>query len=142
MRILAEHLIAQETRENNASGTESTVTFPASQKLRVSLAALVGNTGFDALLSRALVLASPEMPWLRLVRVKADGALVGPADLGMQVAPEKIAAGRVALLVHLLELLSAFIGETMTVQLMSELWPNLVLTKLRSGSGDENDRKD
>jgi hypothetical protein len=127
MRSIAERLIAYEAKEGISSGTEATTIFPVSLKLRAPLAALLGNTGFDALMSRALMLASPEVAWLRLLQVGADGSLVGPIDLHTQVSPSKIVAGRVALLARLLELLEAFIGKGLTIQMVSELWPTLAL---------------
>jgi hypothetical protein len=136
MRKLAERIIALETRQNKLSGANSSAIFPVAMKLHAPLAALVGNAGFGALLSRSLVLASPQAPWLRMVHVNADASLAGPGDLETRVAPGAIVAGRVALLAQLLDLLKAFIGEDMTIQLMSEIWPNLVLTQSRSGSGD------
>jgi hypothetical protein len=139
MRNLAERLIAHEAKENDSSRTKSPATFPVPEKLRAPLSALVGSTGFGALLSRALVLASPEVPWLRAVHVKADGSLEGPAELEAQVDPEKIVKGRVALLAQLLELLRAFIGENLTMQVMREVWPKLSLNDLYLGNGDGNE---
>ena len=122
MRHLAERLIAHETTENNPSATKTKAMFPVSEKLRASLVALVGTTGFAALLSRALVLASVEVAWLRAVHVKADGALEG---LEGQVDPEKLAQGQVVLFTELLELLEAFIGENLTMQIVRDIWPKL-----------------
>jgi len=39
------------------------------EKLRLNLTVLMGNVGFRALLSRALALASTEVPWLHAMRV-------------------------------------------------------------------------
>ena len=139
MRNLAERLIAHETRENKSSGTKSPAVFPVPERLRSPLAALVGNTGFSALLSRALVLASPEVPWLLALHVKADGSLEGPADLEAQVAPGKIVEGRVALLARLLGLLVALIGENLTMQLIREAWPTLSIKDLHLDFGDGNE---
>ena len=127
MRKLAKQLIAHEARENKSSGTISPAIFPVPEKLRPLLAALVGNAGFRVLLSRALVLARPEVPWLRAVHVKADGSLAGPAKFEAQVDPETIGAGRIAVLAQLLELLRDFIGENLTMQLIREVWPALYL---------------
>jgi len=135
MRGLAERLIAHEASENKSAGGKSPGFFPVSQKLRLPLAALVGNTGFGALMSRALALTRSDVSWLHLIHVTADGALVGPADLDAQVTPGNLDAGRIALLAQLLELLESFVGENMTIQLMSELWPDLRLTKLHSARG-------
>jgi hypothetical protein len=139
MRKLAKRLIAQEAREKKSSGTISRAIFPVPEKLRPLLAALVGNGGFRVLLSRALVLASPEVPWLRAVHVKADGSLAGPAGFEAQVDPEAIVAGRIAVLARLLELLRDFIGENLTMQLIREVWPRLFLNVLSFANGDENE---
>src|SRR5437868_1759344 len=74
MRDFAERLIARET---SASETTVQAACRVGEKLRPPLAALMGNTGFHALLSRALALAQAEIPWLRAVHVKADGSFGG-----------------------------------------------------------------
>jgi len=136
MRQLAKRLIAHEARENKSSGTISPAIFPVPEKLRPLVAALVGNAGFRVLLSRALVLAKPEVPWLRAVHVKADGSLAGPAEFEAQVDPETIVAGRIAVLAQLLELLREFIGENLTMQLIREVWPTLFPNVLSFANGD------
>ena len=139
MRNLAGRLIAHEAKETKSSGAKSTATFPVCEKLRPRLTALVGTTGFNALLSRALALARPEVPWLRAVHVNADGSLKGLSDLDTQVDPAQIIRGRLALLANLLSLLVAFIGEKLTLQLMREVWPKLVLKNVVFASGDEHE---
>jgi hypothetical protein len=134
MRNLAERLIAHETKENRSSTIKTKATFPVSAKLRVPLAALVGTTGFAALLSRALVLASADVAWLRAVHVNPDGSLEELAGLEAQVDPETIVEGRVALLTELLDLLKGFIGENLTMQVVREIWPKLFPDD--DGSGD------
>jgi hypothetical protein len=138
MRKLAKRLITQEARENESSGTISPATCPVPEKLRPLVAALVGNHGFRVLLSRALVLARPEVPWLRAAHVKADGSLAGPAEFEAQVDPETIVAGRIAVLAQLLELLRDFIGENLTTQLIREVWPALFPNVLSFADGDGN----
>ena len=90
----------------------------------------MGNGGFRALLSRALALASAEVPWLSAVHVDGDGALDGLAELEAQVDPGEIAEGRVVLLAQLLGLLVAFIGEDLTLRLTREAWPKLSFNDL------------
>ncbi|HEX9783628.1 MAG TPA: hypothetical protein VGA56_12970 [Opitutaceae bacterium] len=139
MRKLAKRLIAHDARENKSSETISPTTFPVPEKLRPLLAALVGNAGFRALLSRALVLARPEVPWLRAAHVKADGSLTGPAKFEAQIDPETIVAGRIAVLAQLLELLRDFIGGHLTMQLIREAWPALFLKVSSFANGDGNE---
>ena len=98
MRDFAERLIVYETRENKSSETKTQAAFLVGEKLRPQLAALMGNVGFRALISRALALSNAEIPWLRAVHVKADGSFEGLDELGAQVGPDEIFEGRVVLL--------------------------------------------
>jgi hypothetical protein len=137
MRDFAERLVAYETRGNKSSKTTPPVAFLVSEKLRPHLATLMGNVGFSAILSRALVLANAEIPWLRAVHVKADGSFEGLDELGMQVGPAEIFEGRVVLVAQLLGLLVAFIGESLTLRLVREVWPKLPLDSVDFGKGEK-----
>jgi hypothetical protein len=139
MRDFAERLIAYETNSNKSSETKTAVVFLVGEKLRLHLTALMGNVGFRALLSRALVLANAEAPWLYAVHVKADGSFGGLDELGAQVGPEKIAEGSVVLLAQSLGLLVAFIGGSLTLRLVREMWPKIPLNVLDFGNGDKNE---
>src|SRR6202795_153664 len=120
MRDFAERLIAYETRGNESSGTKTPAAFPVCEKLRPRLANLMGNTGFRALLSRALARAEAEVPSLRAMQVKADGSLAGLDELEAQLDPGELAEGSVVLVAQLVELLVAFIGENLTLRLVRE----------------------
>lgn len=139
MRDFAERLIACETRENKSFGTKIPAAFPVCEKLRSHLANLMGNTGFHALLSRALARAEADVPSLRAMQVKADGSLARLDKLGVQASPEELAKGSVVLVAHLLGLLVAFIGEDLTLRLVREVWPKLPLNDLNFGKGDKNE---
>ncbi len=136
MRDFAERLIAYETRQNKSSETKTPAACLVGEKLRPHLATLMGNVGFRELLSRALALANVEVPWLRLVHVKADGSFEGLDELGAQVDPDEIFEGCVVLLAQLLGLLVAFIGEDLTLRLGREVWPKLSLDHFDFGKGD------
>ena len=136
MRSLAERLIAHEARQNKPSKAKTPVACLAIDKLRPQLATLMGNIGFRAMLSRTLALANAEFPWLRAVHVKAEGSLEGLDELGAQLDPDQIVEGCAALLAHLLELLAAFIGETLMLRLLQEVWPNLSVNNLDIAKGD------
>jgi len=131
MRDLAQRLISYEMKGKRSSKTQSPAVFLVFEKLRPQLAALMGDTGFHALLSRSLALANAEVPWLPGVTVRADGSLEGLTDREAQAGPEKIAEGRVILLAQLLGLLVAFIGEGLTLGLLREVWPKLSLNEKR-----------
>src|ERR1039457_1084859 len=108
MRDFAERLIVYETRENKSSETKTQAAFLVGEKLRPQLAALMGNVGFRALISRALALSNAEIPWRRSVHVEVDGSCEGLDELGAQVGPYEIFEGRVVLLAQLLRLLVTF----------------------------------
>ena len=136
MRAFAGRLIADETRRSKSSGTNGPAAYHVCGKLRPHLATLMGNTGFHALLMRALSLANTEDPSLRSVRVKADGSLEGLEELQAQGNTVEIAEGSVVLVAQLLGLLVAFIGEHLTLQMVREVWPKLSLNDLDFEKGD------
>jgi len=137
MRDFAERLIAYEIGGNKFSGTKTSAAFPVYEKLRPHLANLMGNNGFRALLSRALVRAEADVPSLRSMQVKADGSLAGLDKLEVQASPEELARGSVVLVAQLLGLLVAFIGEALTLRLVREVWPKLSVNDLDFGKGDK-----
>lgn len=133
MRNIAERLIAHEAHANKSSETRTPAAFDVCEKLRPHLATLMGNIGVSALVSRALALATAEVPWLRAVHVEADGSLAGLDGSEAQVAPEQFAKGQMILLAQLLGLLVAFIGENLTLRLVREVWPKLSLDDVDVG---------
>lgn len=138
MRALAERLVAEETRRNKSSeGSPPSVISLVIEKLRPDLLTLMGNMGFRALLSRALAQAGANVPWLSAVHVKSDGSLEGLSQLELEahLDSETIANGRVVLLAELLGLLTTFLGETVTLRVARNIWPNVPLDDLDSGKG-------
>jgi hypothetical protein len=125
MRDLAGRLIALEATDSKSPRTALPTAFVACEKLRPVLATLLGNLGFNALLSRALALATTEVQWLGALHVDADGALEGLAAPQATVSPAENARGGVVLLAQLLGLLATFIGDDLTLRLVREVWPKL-----------------
>ena len=142
MRNLAKRLIAHEANECRASAPETLEAFPVFAKLRPNLATLMGSAGLRALLQRALALSCVAFPSLRTVNVKADGILEETQKLapGARLHTEEVLEGRGVLLAQLLELLVTFIGESLTLQLVSELWPQVSVYNLDFNEGDENEK--
>lgn len=140
MRNFAKRLMSHEAGGKSLPGKKSPATFQVCERLRPHLATLMGNAGFRALLSRALSLASAEVPWLRAVQVKADGTLGWLEEHHAQLDPDEYFDGKVVLLAHLLGLLVAFIGENLTVRLVCEVWPKLSLDDLEFGNGEKNEK--
>ena len=136
MRSIAERLINYETPKSGSTATANTGSFHVTDRLRPHLATLMGNGGFRALLSRALVLASAEVSWLRAVRVSADGTLEGLATPDAGLNPAEFREGQVVFLAQLLGLLVAFIGPGLTLRLVCEIWPQLATDNVDFGNGD------
>jgi hypothetical protein len=133
MRDLAQRLIRYENRANGSPGTNSPFSFPVCAKLRPHLVTLVGSAGYQALVSRALVLAKTEAAWLGTVRVKIDGSLEASEEVLATAGSADILEGRIVLLAQLLGLLVAFIGANLAVRLVSEIWPKVPLDDLDLG---------
>lgn len=142
MRDLAMLLIAHDARESQSQAMMAPGSFPILQDLGAPLVALVGTTGFNALVSHALVLASAEVAWLRAVHVNSDGTLDELTGLRPQIDNDKILEGRVAFVAQLLELLRAFIGKDQTMQLIGDVWPKFELHKPHSETGVEYEREE
>ena len=135
-RQLAERLIAAETRGGKSSDAQTPAAFYVCEKLRPYLATLMGNTGFYALLSRALAVANAEDVRLRTLHVKMDGSLGGFGGPNFPVDRKEMTEAGVVLVSHLLGLLVAFVGENLTVGMVRELWPKLGLSDVQIGNED------
>jgi hypothetical protein len=140
MRIFVECLIDHETRGHQSSKKKTPACFPVVEKLRLPLSTLMGDVGFNVLLSRALMLAKAEVSWLRAVHVKADGSWEGLDEPKTDISADEVLEGRVALLTQLLGLLVAFIGEGLTLRLVHEVWPKVAVHDLDFNEGDKNEK--
>ena len=77
---------------------------------------------------RSLTLARREAPALSAVQVNPDGSLEGLEGEAAQV--------NVVLVAHLLGLLTTFIGETLTMQLLHGVWPDFAGSNSNSRGED------
>lgn len=116
-RELAEQLVAWEARSPSVSTANGLEICRVCEKLRRPLVTLTGTAGFSSLLSRALTLARGEAEALRDVQVKPDGSLEGLEG--------EAAQAYTVLVGYLLALLMTFIGETLTMRLLHDVWPDL-----------------
>jgi hypothetical protein len=116
-RELAEQLVALEAGSQSVSRADRLATCRVCEKLRRPLVTLTGTAGFSSLLSRALTLAQRESPALSAVQIKPDGSLEGLEGEAAQT--------QLILVVNLLSLLITFIGETLTMRLLYDIWPDL-----------------
>jgi hypothetical protein len=135
-RDLARHLLALEADAGEAREPTESMPLRVYEKLRRRLCALAGVAGFHSLASRALTLAKSEAPDLAAVQIAPDGTLqLGKPDLQMDVVRNKAGEGETVLIARLLGLLLIFLGEALTMNLISDLWPDLTLDDGTSGNG-------
>ena len=116
-RELAQRLLAYEAGVSSAALPNTPAACRVCDKLRRPLTTLAGAAGFRSLLARALTLAKQESPALGAWEVKADGSLEG---MNGEVTP----SGAV-LIAHLVGLMITFIGESLTLRLLHDVWPDL-----------------
>ena len=132
MQALARRLIALES-ECEPAATPIVATVRTCDKLRVTLARLVGIDGFRSLLARALAMAKREVPSLAAARVLPDGSLEGWAGVAQD------ADAGVLVVAQLLGLLVTFIGEPLTMGLVSDAWPDAPAAGIAAGSGGDHE---
>jgi hypothetical protein len=116
-RDLAQRLVAYEGVETGSAMADSHAVGRVCDKLRRPLTTLAGAAGFRSLLSRALTLAKQESPVLGAWEVQADGSLQG-------LNGEAAQSGAV-LIAHLIGLMNTFIGESLTLRLLHDVWLDL-----------------
>jgi len=126
---LARRILAVEAARVRAVGTPVDEAVRACGKLQVPLSRFTGPAGFLSLLTRALVLAKAEVPALKVVQVGSDGNLAGFDELKHDQDAGELARGRVVLLAHLLGLLATLIGESLTLRLAHDAWPDVSIDK-------------
>jgi len=89
-------------------------------------AALIGTAGFDALFARAHILAARDHPILAATAVSPRGdCSVSPLPAVPAVDAQEGLDALATLLAHLIWLLVAFIGGTLGLGTVCELWPEV-----------------
>jgi hypothetical protein len=137
LKTLSRQLLGCETAPGKSAAAGGAVDFRVCEKLRLPLGKLMGVGGFHALLSRALVLARAEVPWLAMLEIKADGSLEGRAEIETQVGRDEFALGEVELVAHLLGLLVTFVGPALTLALVREAWPEAAINEIDLAEGEK-----
>lgn len=145
---LVRRLLTLEAAENQDQESVIGAAERVSDKLRAHLSQRIGQEGFRTLLARALTLTVNQFPHLRTVRVAEDSSLVGlrraasaTQETRDDVSQQDTVEGVVALVAHLLGLLFTFIGEDLTLRILSAVVPALALPEPASddAAGRENE---
>lgn len=133
MLTFAQRLIAEERKAGLASESDGRVAFRVCEKLRRPLVTFAGVGGYRSLVSRALVLARAEEPWLAGVKLNPDGIFQFTAEIEAEVDLKPAGKGATAVVAQLLGLLVTFIGEALTLRLVQDVWPKAAISESNSG---------
>ncbi len=125
LKEFARRLLVCEVGPGQPADLKDFAAFRVCAKLRGPLGKLMGVIGFRSLLSRALVLAVRETPWLAALQIKADGSLEGFHEAKVNLDCPAMAEGEIVLVAQLLGLLVTFIGAALTVRLLHDIWQGL-----------------
>jgi hypothetical protein len=142
IRDLVQCLLTYEAIADKASEPTEAMTLRVYEKLRQSLGVFAGAAGFHSLASRALTLSRSEAPGLSAARISEDGSLQGLAEFRPKINIDNGRAGQdqagdegVILIARLLGLLLVFLGETLTLRLLRDAWPDATFDECNSGNG-------
>jgi hypothetical protein len=125
---LAMRLLALEPPHPGFANVEMDHALQAFAKIRAPLVKLAGTAGFTTLLARAVALASKRDPSLMHLRVENDGSLTGLDQLPRALNGNALKHhGGAIILTELLGLLISFVGESLTLTLVREAWPDAEL---------------
>lgn len=100
---------------------------------------MTGKTGYEALLSRALALAKSDFARLESVTVKGGDCVEGFANIEPRLNDQEFVEGETLIIGHLLGLLRTFLGETLVLRLVRDLWPGASFTEPDSGKGSTHE---
>ena len=128
-RVLRQRLARLITRRGRASNDASAVSATARRMhndLGAALTSLISSTGVDALSARAFDLAQREYPageW-RGDSGRSDDPFSQAGTWLDRQAPSKAVDAAAAMFATFAELLSALIGERLTMQYLQKAWPD------------------
>lgn len=128
-------LLAHETAVALAATDDRAALLRVLDRLRPHLALLLGLEGYRSLVARALFLAQADCLVLRLLRVEENATLT-PLPRDHPPLNEQEASH---FLNRLLDLLCAFIGPKITLQLLMTLWPDIAFKESQPEGGNCQD---
>jgi len=142
MLKLAKRLVLSETKDASSYQSEIEAGFTVCEKLRQELVTLSGVSGVCALLNRTLqILDKEDVIRLGIVKIRLDGSFEraevvrGPSDKeASERDPDILPA-------QLLDLLVTLIGETLAVQIVGTVWPEVELADMIQDVGQKEGAK-
>jgi hypothetical protein len=134
MEHLAIRLLGLELPGAESTNAETDHLLQAFARIRAPLVKLAGSAGFNMLLARAVALAAKRDASLVHLRVEIDGSLSGLDEVrlalnGNHSKQHARDHGGTIILAELLGLLISFVGESLTLTLVREAWPDADLDR-------------
>ncbi len=124
IRDLVQRMLAHEGSETGSSPEDMHAVARVCEKLRRPFGTLTGIAGFRSLLARALTLAKQEFPDFDGWEVKSDGSL--------EALQGETAQSGAVFIANLIGLMITFIGESLTLRLLQDVWPDLLDSEIKS----------
>lgn len=115
MRELAHRLVALEEGSDLNSDAGAGAATRVIENLRIILTRFSGSDSFTALLRRAVALSRTEDPSLEGPAITQSGSIAPIEGISNETS--------LTLTAHLLDLMSTFIGQALTLSLLTETWP-------------------
>jgi hypothetical protein len=125
-RQLARQIISHEQSPDRPPQDVAASAVRIYAKWLTSLSAILGETGSSALFRRSLRLTEVTFPFFSAVRDANMNSVLSAVNTCLQAQDANVAheAAMELLAIHL-ELLTTFIGQRLTEQLVRETWPDL-----------------
>lgn len=122
-------VVTQEAGQHGHLGATAEAGERALVKMRLHLAELLGAVGVTALLRRAVILARSDYPELGDIAAMGVGLFQGrEADVEDSTRNTTASAESIfAVLSHFLALLETFIGQNLTLRLLTGIWPTITI---------------
>lgn len=117
-------VVEYESRRGVRSIKNTEIALRICEKLRLHLSQIFGNSGYHALISRALafLIKNQANHWVGQLALGKNGTLV-PADLDATQKRASADGESVDLPSQLLVTLATLIGETLTLNIARDVWP-------------------
>jgi len=112
---LAQRLITLEGANDLSSNPKSDAAIRVFEKLRIVLIRFGGEDGYMALLRRAIALTRIKDPSLQDFTLSKDGSIASLEQISHETS--------LTLTTHLLHLMNTFIGQSLTLSLLNDVWP-------------------
>jgi hypothetical protein len=135
-REIAKQIVAFEASGDKSAGAHASAALRATESLRIQLTRTIGAGGYFALASRALALAQTERGLPAFVRIADDGSLEGFAEFAAGLQPAVAQSDGQTILAHLVDLLLMFIGETIVLRVILNVWTKVPVKAPGSDSED------